>query len=139
MDIIWCQECGRPFGALLGLGETPNERLADVAQQAVEEALIERLENDGDSMSPVFLMDALELEVDEVVLVTEATGKFWSEHLNTECLCALPSWQSVSDLDVPDWALRGRRRRWMYRWSGCCAFSSSYVESTSWDLAERFA
>ena len=136
MNVIYCQNCDRPMATLLDLGQSPSDDVAEIAITMLEEALVERIEDDLDTVQPVFIVDALAIEPTVMVYVTEKTGEFWREHLGTECLPDLPCWVEASQLDVPAWALRGRRQRWAYLWPECCNFDRLYVRAPSFEHAE---
>jgi hypothetical protein len=119
-QLIFCNECERPWGYVLELGQLPDGTTQRIAQQAMDEALAEILEG---SYHPGFVADltgAPDVDLEEIVFITEATSQFASEYLNCEVLCEGSCWMTLRDLDLPAWLLKGRKRRWSYRWD-CCA------------------
>jgi hypothetical protein len=115
-----CMECGRPWGVILDRGELPSEKAQFLAQTQLEEELMQYLE---DGLSPdgevVNLTGVPQVEAEEIVFITEATAAFASEYLNCDMMPESACWSVVGDVDLPAWLLKGRKRRWAYRWD-CC-------------------
>ena len=123
MELISCTECGRPWGVTIELGELPSDERQSAAQRFMEEALVEHLEETVlDPFEAADIDGAPRVEAEEIVWVTEAMASFASEHLSTECIGEVPAWYPIDQLDIPQWLLRGRKRRWAYRWD-CCNIS----------------
>lgn len=121
--VTYCQECGNPWGVILGLKEIPSPEHQSAAQTAMEESLCEILESglgDSDSCYAVNLTEVPVVDLDEVVFITDATARFASEYFGAECVLGGSVWQRRDDLDIPEWLLRGRKRRWAYVWD-CCS------------------
>lgn len=116
---IHCLECGRPWGVILERGELPSEEAQHLAQLELEEDLMEYLEKGLDEGEIVNLEGAPEAEPQEVVFVTQALAVFASENCGSEMFGDVPAWYVLDDLDIPAWLLKGRARRWAYRWE-CC-------------------
>jgi hypothetical protein len=113
-----CNNCGRPWGVILERGELPTESAQQLAQLELEESLMGYLE-DGIAEGEVVNLEGVpEAEAQEVVFVTEALADFASENFD-RCIGEVPAWYELDDLDIPVWLLKGRARRWAYRWD-CC-------------------
>jgi hypothetical protein len=113
-----CLECGRPWGVILERGELPSDKAQHLAQLELEERLMEYLECGLDEGEIVNLEGVRAAEAQEVVFVTQALADFASENFGC-CIGDVPAWYEVDDLDIPAWLLKGRARRWSYRWD-CC-------------------
>jgi len=113
-----CNACGRPWGVILERGELPTEKAQRLAQLELEEALMEYLEGGIAEGEIVNLKGVPEAEPQEVVFVTQSLADFASENLGC-CVGDVPAWYTTDDLDIPAWLLKGRARRWAYRWD-CC-------------------
>lgn len=114
-----CLECGRPWGVILGRGELPSDKVQRLAQLELEEELMEYLEDGTGEGEIVNLEGVPEAEPQEVVFVTYALANFASEHCGSEMFGDVPAWYAIDELDIPAWLLKGRARRWSYRWD-CC-------------------
>lgn len=126
--LICCMECGRPWGVLLERGELPSDRAQQLAQVEMEEALVENLEVGIDLTRIVNVETAPEVEPQEVLLVTESLAAFASEYLNAD-FCGDPGWYAVDEIDYPAWLLKGRKRRWAYKWECCNLKDDDFVWS----------
>ena len=121
-----CIECGRPWGVILERGELPTEESHRLAQLAMEEELMDQLD---EGSSHIFSLENVpEVEADEIIFVTQSLGAFASEHLGSY-IGDVPAWYPISDLDIPAWLLKGRRRRWAYRWECCTLDLDRFVVS----------
>jgi hypothetical protein len=123
-----CLECGRPWGVILERGELPSEKAQNLAQLGLEEELMEYLEDDFDEDNGgIFNLEGVpQAEPQEVVFVTYALAAFASEHFDS-CIGEVPAWYALDDLDIPAWLLKGRARRWAYKWD-CCGLDLSSFE-----------
>lgn len=117
--VIFCMECGRPWGVILGRGELPTEETQRLAQGALEKALVELFKEWGGEVRVDNLEVDVKAEPEEVVFVTEALASFASEHCGSEMIGEVPAWYVIDDIDIPDWLLKQRSRRWAYKWD-CC-------------------
>ena len=133
-----CNECGRPWGVILERGELPSDKAQHLAQLELEEELVEYLEDDfgferGNVMT--FNLESVpQAEPLEVVFVTQALADFATENLNCEMVSDyVPAWYVVADLDIPAWLLKGRKRRWAYKWD-CCEMDLSKFEVVKADV-----
>ena len=116
-----CNNCGRPWSVILERGELPTEKAQHLAQLELEEELMEYLENGLADGEIVNLEGVPQAEPQEVVFVTEALAGFASENCGS-CIGDVPAWYTIDDLDIPAWLLKGRARRWAYRWD-CCGMN----------------
>ena len=113
-----CNNCGRPWGVILERGELPSDEAQRLAQLELEEELMEYLD-DGLAEGEIVNLEGLpEAEPQEIVFVTQSLADFASENFDS-CIGDVPAWYELDDLDIPVWLLKGRARRWAYRWD-CC-------------------
>jgi hypothetical protein len=112
-------ECGRPWGVILERGELPSDKAQHLAQLEIEEELMEHLEDCLDDGEVVNLTGVPQVEAEEIVWITDALANFASEHLNCYMMPESACWYPIDDVDLPAWVLKGRARRWAYRWD-CC-------------------
>lgn len=117
-----CINCLRPWGVMLERGELPSERAQQLAQLELEEELMEYLEYELTEGQIANLTDVPKVEAEEVVFITEALSRFASDHLNCDMMPQSACWCAIDDVDLPAWVLKGRARRWTYRWD-CCNLS----------------
>lgn len=113
-QIASCQECGRPWGAILKRGVGPSDELQAIAQAQMVDELLglydETLRVDKTLLPQVTPVD--------IVYVTGSLARFVAERLNGDAFLE-ECWQEIGDTDLPAWLLKGRRRRIAYRWN-CC-------------------
>jgi hypothetical protein len=79
------------------------------------------------------------VEASEIVCVTDTLSAFASKNQNCDAPEG-PHCFDVDDLDFPKWPLKGRMRRWAYRWDCCMNHTESFIVSaddvaTSGELA----
>lgn len=121
-----CVNCGRPWGVILERGELPSDSAQRLAQLELEEALMVQLECDI-AESEIFNLEGVpQAEPQEVVFVTDALASFASEYFDSCQIGEVPAWYALDELDIPAWLLRGRARRWAYRWDCCNLDVSSF-------------
>lgn len=125
-QLTHCSECGLPWGVILERGEMPSEKGQRLAELQLEEELVERLEEGLGEGETVNLSAPPIVEATEIVWVTEALSAYASEYLNCD-VPEGPYWYDVDDLDFPKWLLKGRKRRWAYRWNCCLIHTESYI------------
>lgn len=122
-----CMECGRPWGVILERGELPSEEAQHLAQLELEEELMESLEYDLADGEIVNLIEVPKVEAEEIVWITDALANFASEHLNCDMMPESACWCVVDDVDLPAWVLKGRARRWAYRWDCCNLKTDTFI------------
>ncbi len=136
MELIVCNECERPWGVLLDITELPTDENRTVAQRFMEESLVEYLEEHVlDAFEIADIDGAPSVEAEEVVWVTEAVADFATGRLGCDQIGEGPAWYPIDQFDAPQWLLRGRKRRWAYRWD-CCQLTLHRVD---WAMAIREA
>jgi hypothetical protein len=129
--VLTCQECSNPWGIVLERDEIPTpESLATAVldlQQTWREAA--ECDVDVDELGEVdFDLSKLpSVSATEVVYITEALADFATDRFGAICAEG-PCWQEVQYVDFPAWLIKGRRRRWAYRWD-CCdiGWAMNYV------------
>lgn len=131
-----CLECGHPWGVILERGELPSESAQLLAQLEMEEELMECLENELADDEVVNLTEVPKVEAEEIIWITDALAKFASEHLDCYMMPESACWCVVEDVDLPAWMLKGRARRWAYRWDCCNLEWSKYIVKVSTALTE---
>lgn len=119
--MTFCQECARPWGVILDRGVLPSDEgfasaralliadLRDYWDCEYEADEVDRI--DWDALPPVSAV--------EVVYITEATSAFACDSLNADWGVETSCWVELAWCDLPSWLLKGRKRRWAYRWD-CC-------------------
>lgn len=105
-QVITCQDCGNPWGVILDRNE---ERSPKHAAQLLASLRAEH----GDPAAPT------PANYVQVIYLTQASGDFASEYLNTEMLPELPAWINPTDTDLPAWFIKQRKTRTALRWD-CC-------------------
>ncbi len=136
MELIACNECERPSGVLLDIAELPTDENRAVAQRFIEEALVEHLEEHVLDPFEIADIDGVPaVEVEEVIWVTEDVANFATVRLGCDRIGEGTAWYPIDQFDAPQWLLRGRKRRWAYRWD-CCHLTLHRVD---WALALREA
>lgn len=129
-DSTNCMECGRPWGVILELGEQPTEKAQFLAQTQLEEELMQYLE---DGLSPgevVNLTGVPQVEAEEIAWITDALAAFASENLNCDMMPESACWCVVADVDLLAWLLKGRKRRWAYKWDCCGLDLDKFIVKT---------
>ena len=114
-----CLGCGRPWGVILERGELPSDKAQHLAQLELEESLMEYLDYDLAEGEIVNLTEVPKVEAEEIVWITDALSNFATEYLNCDMMPESACWCPIEDVDLPSWVLKGRARRWAYRWD-CC-------------------
>ena len=118
-QVVGCNECCQPWGAILRRTVEPSDALWDLAQARMVDELLDVWrcwEGDDDLSVDVSLLPRVEPL--QVVYITEATARFAAEHLNCDAFLGA-CWQEEDWVDMPTWLLAGRKRRIAYRWD-CC-------------------
>jgi hypothetical protein len=118
-ELVRCQECGAPWGVILDRGKTPDVFAEAFARADMLEAWLEDARCDeGDDAA--FLTERLpDVKPIEVIYLSAGLVSFASEHGFGDVLPEDAAWMEVDWLDLPAWLLKGRKRRWSYRWD-CC-------------------
>lgn len=120
-----CMECGNPWGVILDRGEEPTDERQRKAQAELVAMWLEQVECHHDEGTR-FDTDRLpKCHAVEIVHVTEALAWFSSEQFGSYVDAG---WWDAADCDIPGWLLKGRMRRWAYRWD-CCdiGWSERYI------------
>jgi hypothetical protein len=126
-----CTECRRPWGVILERGELPSESAQELAQIELEEELMEILEYDIGDGEIVNLTEVPRVEAEEIVWITDALANFASEHLDAYMMPESACWCVIDDVDLPAWILKGRARRWAYRWDCCNLDTDKFIVKVS--------
>lgn len=122
-QVLRCQECGCPWGAILRRGVEPSDEMRQLAQSQMAGQLVNLWRCwEGEDDLGVDESRLPRVAPTEVVYITEALARFASEYLNADAVLGA-CWQEVDSVDVPRWTLKGRKRRTAYRWN-CCTLGS---------------
>lgn len=120
----FCIECGRPWGVIFERTEEPTDERVAEARAALIESLREQWECDyePDQMDALDETALPQTELKRIVYISEALARFADERGIGEAYLD-GCWQTLDDVDLPAWLLKGRKQRWAVLWD-CCNIGS---------------